>query len=408
MAAASASLAGGGSFRVFWEGGVGAPPLSSSSPLALARFRDFSIMFCERALELCLTACESGEKSRAQVARGNCAHKIEPGATRRRKEVGAGALVSVEGQVGCYTSHQVTEAGGIRVLRRSPRAQVRRAPRASATVDFLVLDHTSLRGNAQHAWPAGQPSYIRKRPSNRASAKSVLVAAPAMNIILIMSSLSRLSAVYDFSLIYVLRHSPTSTVLSVVCLPHWPQFIALAIQTTRVLSSVTRGEDPVIISPTAVTANGSTRNPEKSGGLDCNALEATTSIEDITGNEHNQDILRSLQNDELSELWLYSSDLDMEYKEKDYELGSSRELDWLGHFAKKSTRLESIGIFGIGTFRNCSGHSVDRFLHDLSHLEELDIDGDDEEGVTNLNDDEMAVCIPSLAACTGMRSLTLN
>ncbi|EJK44108.1 hypothetical protein THAOC_37382, partial [Thalassiosira oceanica] len=194
-----------------------------------------------------------------------------------------------------------------------------------------------------------------------------------------------------------------------------------------------------------------------------NALEATTSIEDITGNENNQDILRSLKNDELSELWLYRLDPDVEsYGENDYELGSSRELDWLGHFAKKSTRLESIGIFG--AFGNCSGHSVERFLGDLgkcSHLkkmyftglpaeiihklglamknnsrthfaveecylgvpeatflfntfrdmnslEELCIDGDDEEGIAHLNDDDMAGCIPSLAACTGMRSLKLN
>ncbi|EJK71945.1 hypothetical protein THAOC_06569, partial [Thalassiosira oceanica] len=56
--------------------------------------------------------------------------------------------------------------------------------------------------------------------------------------------------------------------------------------------------------------------------------------------------------------------LDMEYGEKEYQLGSSRELDWLGHFAKKSTRLESIGI--LGAFGNCSGHSVDRFLNDLA------------------------------------------
>ncbi|EJK59240.1 hypothetical protein THAOC_20566 [Thalassiosira oceanica] len=148
---------------------------------------------------------------------------------------------------------------------------------------------------------------------------------------------------------------------------------------------------------------------------------------------------------------------------EDYELSNSRELDWLGHF---STRLETVGIFGSGAFGNCSGHSVDRFLNNLGKcnhikkihfagtnlaeiidkvggamtsnnftqffvdechlgvpeatflfntfgnmvsLEELFIDGIEEvEELANLNDGAMAVCIPSLAACTGMRSLQLN
>ncbi|EJK51644.1 hypothetical protein THAOC_29165, partial [Thalassiosira oceanica] len=197
-----------------------------------------------------------------------------------------------------------------------------------------------------------------------------------------------------------------------------------------------------------------------SQAVDCNILEATTSIEDITENEHNRDILRTLQNDELSELWLCTQGLDMEYGE--YGLGSSRELDWLGHFAKKSTRLESFGIMG-DTFVNCSGHSVDRFLDDLgkcnhvkkmhfastnlagiiynmgpamksnnfthffvkgchlgvpeanflfntfgdmSSLEELCIEC--EGDLANLNDGDLAGCIPSIAACTGMRSLVLT
>ncbi|EJK53171.1 hypothetical protein THAOC_27447, partial [Thalassiosira oceanica] len=190
---------------------------------------------------------------------------------------------------------------------------------------------------------------------------------------------------------------------------------------------------------------------------DCNALEATTSIEEITGDEHNRDILRSLQNDEVSELWLCRPGLAS--ASEDYELSNSRELDWLGHFAKKSTRLESVGIFGDDIFGNCSGHSVDRFLNDLGKcnhikkmhfagadlaeiidkvggamksnnftqffvdecylgvpeatfvfnsfremisLEELRIDGiEEEEELANLNDGTMASCIPSLAACTG-------
>ncbi|EJK45444.1 hypothetical protein THAOC_35943 [Thalassiosira oceanica] len=204
-----------------------------------------------------------------------------------------------------------------------------------------------------------------------------------------------------------------------------------------------------------------------SQAVDCNALEATTSIEEITDNEHNRDTLRSLQNDELPALWLCKPGMAIRWGDyEEFELDSSRELDWLGHFAKKSTRLESIGISGDGAFGNCSGHSVDRFFHDLSQcnhikkmtfsganlaeiiyklgpamknnnfthifveechlgvpeatflfntfgdmnsLEELCIKGgDEEEGLANLNDGDLAGCIPSLAACKGMRSLTLN
>ncbi|EJK64254.1 hypothetical protein THAOC_15029, partial [Thalassiosira oceanica] len=161
-----------------------------------------------------------------------------------------------------------------------------------------------------------------------------------------------------------------------------------------------------------------------SQAVDCNALEATTSIEEITENERNRDILLRLQCDELSALWLCRPDLSED--DEDYGLGSSRELDWLGHFAKKSTRLESFGIMG-DTFVNCSGHSVDRFLDDLgkdchlgvpeanflfntfgdmSSLEELCIEC--EGDLANLNDGDMAGCIPSIAACTGMRSLVLT
>ncbi|EJK47108.1 hypothetical protein THAOC_34196 [Thalassiosira oceanica] len=200
--------------------------------------------------------------------------------------------------------------------------------------------------------------------------------------------------------------------------------------------------------------------------VDCNALEATTSIEDITGNERNRDFLRALQNDGISALWLCRpGETTGDYEE--FELGSSKELYWLGHFTKKSTYLDSIGIFGSDAFGNCSGHSVNRFLDDLgkcnhikmmyftstddlaeiiyklgpamtnnsithfevdgchlgvpeatflfntfgdmNSLKELFIDCHDEQGVlTNLNDGDMAGCIPSLGACTGMRSLKLN
>ncbi|EJK77914.1 hypothetical protein THAOC_00223 [Thalassiosira oceanica] len=198
-----------------------------------------------------------------------------------------------------------------------------------------------------------------------------------------------------------------------------------------------------------------------SQAVDCNALEATTSIEDITGNELNRDILRRLKNGVLSALRLCEQGLATGDYE-DYELGSSRELDWLGHFVKKSTRLETVGISGVETFGNCSGHSVDRFLDDLgkcNHIKWMYFTGlpaefihklgpamknnsrthfvinecqlgvpeatflfdtfrdmnsleglyiNCEEGVANLNDGDMAGCIPSLSACTGMRSLSLS
>ncbi|EJK48051.1 hypothetical protein THAOC_33184 [Thalassiosira oceanica] len=262
--------------------------------------------------------------------------------------------------------------------------------------------------------------------------------------------------------------------------PTVPQYIAVAFRTRRSYHRHTVSHP--IAQGKAVTANGSARKPEVKGGdvtwsicamssqaVDCNALEATTSIEDITEDKLNRDILRRLKNDELSALWLCRPDLSGDNKDyehhEDYELGSSRELDWLGHFTKKSTRLEKFGILGDDAFRNCSGHSVDRFLgnlgkcnhikkmifyctdlaeiiyklgpamknnsithftvercylgvpeatflfntfRDMNSLEALDIGGDEEEeGPSNLNDGEMAGCIPSLAACTGMRSLTL-
>ena len=48
-----------------------------------------------------------------------------------------------------------------------------------------------------------------------------------------------------------------------------------------------------------------------------------------------------------------------------YSPGSSEELGWLGHFAKKSTDLETFGMCGRDIFQNCSEESVDRFFEDL-------------------------------------------
>ncbi|EJK48639.1 hypothetical protein THAOC_32544, partial [Thalassiosira oceanica] len=243
------------------------------------------------------------------------------------------------------------------------------------------------------------------------------------------------------------------------------------------------GEDPVIPSPTAVTANESARKQNKGRRGEVVGLAWS-----IAPCHLKQSIAMPLRQRRASRISLGMSKIGIScgrYKmtnypscgfvdqshpkttnEDYYGLGSSRELDWLGHFVKKSTGLEGIGISGDDTFGNCSGHSVDRFLdnlgkcnhikkmhfagtnlaeiiyklgpamksnnftqffveechlgvpeatflfntfRDMNSLEELCIDCDDEEeGLANLNDGDMAGCIPSLAACTGMRSLKLN
>ncbi|EJK70537.1 hypothetical protein THAOC_08092, partial [Thalassiosira oceanica] len=142
------------------------------------------------------------------------------------------------------------------------------------------------------------------------------------------------------------------------------------------------------------------------------ALEATTNVEDITEISENQDILRSLKNDELPALRLLAPG--QAKKARDYEVRSSRELGWLGHFMKKSTRLESFGMYGYGadTLNNCSEESVNRFFGDLSNLEELYIDCELINygyGLDFLNDGMVELeSIPSLTTCKGIRTLTLN
>ena len=44
--------------------------------------------------------------------------------------------------------------------------------------------------------------------------------------------------------------------------------------------------------------------------------------------------------------------------------GRSAELGWLGHFAKKSARLEEFHISG-HAFENCSKQSVNEFMEDI-------------------------------------------
>ncbi|EJK44374.1 hypothetical protein THAOC_37091, partial [Thalassiosira oceanica] len=214
-------------------------------------------------------------------------------------------------------------------------------------------------------------------------------------------------------------------------------------------------------SPLATLTLHHTLHPSMSSpAVDYDALEATTTIEEITEDECDQETLRSLKNDELPSLWLRETGLADQHG--DYELRSSTELGWLGHFMKKSTRLESFGILGGDVFHNCSEQSIDRFLFDLrkcnhikkmhfvrtylaeiiyklggamksnsiTHLvvegchlrvpeatflfnnlpdvmEELWISCE-HDGEDVLDDDIMAECIPSLANCTGMRKLKFN
>ena len=104
------------------------------------------------------------------------------------------------------------------------------------------------------------------------------------------------------------------------------------------------------------------------------ALEATTNIEDMTGDEGNQDILRSLRDDRLSSLIICQGEY-LYGLEGEYILSQSKDLGWLGHFAKKSSRLEEFCIRGSDAFGNCSEQSVNKFLEDIGrcgHIKRLD------------------------------------
>ena len=195
--------------------------------------------------------------------------------------------------------------------------------------------------------------------------------------------------------------------------------------------------------------------------VDYDALEATTSIEDMTEGWPNLETLLSLRNDDdLSCLRI----CDEAYAcgHGDYHPGGSERLGWLGHFAKKSTHLEEFCLFGFGIFNSCSKQSVERFFQDIgkcdrikkvhflytdladiicelgpvinnNSITNLDLENCDlgVSGATNflsnvfqnmkslqvlsinddegdLNDDIMTGCIPSLADCTDIRSLSLR
>ncbi|EJK47060.1 hypothetical protein THAOC_34247, partial [Thalassiosira oceanica] len=197
-----------------------------------------------------------------------------------------------------------------------------------------------------------------------------------------------------------------------------------------------------------------------SPAVDYDALEATTSIEEITADwkahRSAQDILRELKNDELTALWVCGPWA--QEKISDYVLGGSAgELGWLGHFMKKSKRLERFGIYDCDIFHSYSEQSIDRFLDDLgkcNHIKKMNFErmdlakiihklGDAMKkikithlvldscylGVSGatflfmesleelcifcedsdmLDDDTMANWFLSLAACKGMRKLILN
>ncbi|EJK45661.1 hypothetical protein THAOC_35722 [Thalassiosira oceanica] len=172
------------------------------------------------------------------------------------------------------------------------------------------------------------------------------------------------------------------------------------------------------------------------------------------------DILRSLRDDD--EDFTRLCVCDEAFERGDYRPESSEELGWLGHFAKKTAHLEEFGVCGSDVLNDCSEQSVDRFFEDIGEckrikklnfnysydlaeivhmlgpaiknnnithftleecglretdvnhifaafcdtkgLEELSIRGDVDH---HLDDGFMAGCIPSLAACKGMRKLNL-
>ena len=201
------------------------------------------------------------------------------------------------------------------------------------------------------------------------------------------------------------------------------------------------------------------------------ALEATTSIEDMTGGEPNRQTLRLLRdNDADIHRLCICNELNLD-EPGDYCPSSSKGLGWLGHFAKKSTRLEEFSLYGSGDldllldrFKESVGRFFDdigkcnrmkkwtfmsindltEILHklgpamknnnmthwylenchlgvpeanflfsifqDSNNLVELCIIYDvfDDDSGHDLDDGVMAGCIPSLSACTGMRVLKLQ
>jgi len=205
-------------------------------------------------------------------------------------------------------------------------------------------------------------------------------------------------------------------------------------------------------------------NNEIGCGLQCPCGD--NEVEDITDNALNQKILRLLRTNDASLSYLCLCEKVSQEEDGFYHPGSSEELGWLGHFTMNCTNenLKEFTLFEPDVFKKCSKQSVDRFFEDLgrcNHIEtmqfsyadlteiiyklgpamknsniirlsmeecELGVPGKNhlfnvfrdmksleklsikwnDPGNDNFNDDVMAGCIPSLAACTAMRYLTLS
>ena len=90
---------------------------------------------------------------------------------------------------------------------------------------------------------------------------------------------------------------------------------------------------------------------------DYDALAATTSIEDMAEDGLNKATLRSLKDDDADLCHLGGlCSKNMAGEPGDYYPGSSEELGWLGHFAKKSTRLEGFTCLGMTSSKTAANN----------------------------------------------------
>ena len=120
------------------------------------------------------------------------------------------------------------------------------------------------------------------------------------------------------------------------------------------------------------SATGRRMTVALSAKTDYYALEATTKIEDMVEDELCQDTLRSLKYDDLDYLRIVAEDTrthGLLLEHGDYHPSSDEELGWLGHFIKKSSNLEFLGMHGKDIrddiFSNCSKQSIDKCFEDI-------------------------------------------
>ena len=99
-----------------------------------------------------------------------------------------------------------------------------------------------------------------------------------------------------------------------------------------------------------------------SPAVDYDTLAATTSVEEMTDNKSNQDVLRSLKNDERTALWLCAPGLADD--PGDFVLRNSEELGWLGHFVK--TALASKVLASMASSRTAANDPSTDFLKILA------------------------------------------